>query len=204
MKSFKRFAAQHPYLFMLVIFPFIPYLLIMIQLGVARLSGFATLDLGSFQDSTKVLSVLTYLLILWQFDWLRPAGFRTLGKWRAWLVMGAASIFELALTIYVLNGHFAWRNLTVLADCLPRTDSLCAPACVGGQTFWDAEKRPGIVPAFWPEPPGNGHDRKHPSRSDLSSHFYGHFRDFICRPGFVRPEHLACSHRAFSGGCHRV
>jgi membrane protease YdiL (CAAX protease family) len=116
MRSFKRFATQHPYLFMLVIFPLIPYLLIMIQLGVARLSGFTTLGLGSFQDSTKILSVLLYLLILWQFGWLRPAGFQSVGRWQAWLIMIGASIFELGLTIYVLNGHFAWRNLTVLAD----------------------------------------------------------------------------------------
>ena len=116
MNSFKRFATQHPYLFMLVIFPLIPYLLIMIQLGGARLLGFTTLGLGAFQDSTKILSVITYLLILWRFGWLRPTGLRSLGKWQAWLVMIGASIFELALAIYVLNGAFAWRNLTIFAD----------------------------------------------------------------------------------------
>ena len=116
MKSFKKFAAQRPSLFMLVIFPLIPYLLIMIQLGGARLLGFISLGLGTFQDSTKVLSIIAYLLILWRFGWLRPAGFRSFGKWQVWIIMVGASIFELALTIYVLNGHFSWRNLSVLAD----------------------------------------------------------------------------------------
>jgi membrane protease YdiL (CAAX protease family) len=116
MKSFKKFATQRPYLFMLVIFPLIPYLLFVIQYGIAMVSGFTTLGPGSFQDSTKVLSIITYLLILWQFGWLRPAGFRSLGRWHVWLIMIGVSIFELALTIYVLNGHFAWRNLIVFAD----------------------------------------------------------------------------------------
>jgi membrane protease YdiL (CAAX protease family) len=116
MKKFEEFAARHPYLFMLVIYPFIPYLLISLQMGIARLSGFTALGLGSYQDSAKILAVLIYLFILWRFGWFRSAGFRSLGRWQAWLIMVAASIFELALTIFVINGHFAWRNLMTLAD----------------------------------------------------------------------------------------
>jgi len=116
MKKFEEFATRHPYLFILIIYPLIPYVLILMQMVVARLLGFTALGLGSFQDSTKVLAVLLYLLILWRFGWLRPAGFRSLGRWQAWMMMIAASVFELALTIFVINGHFAWGNLTNLAD----------------------------------------------------------------------------------------
>jgi len=116
MKNFKEFATQHPYLFMLVIFPLIPYSLVLFHFGIARLLGLAALGMGSFQDSTKVLSVLLYLLILWRFGWLRPAGFQSFGRWQVWLIMVAASILELAMTIYAINGHFAWRNLIVMAD----------------------------------------------------------------------------------------
>lgn len=116
MKYFKEFATQHPYLFMLVIFPLIPYSLILLQLRIAKVMGLTALGPGSFQDSTKVLVVLLYLLILWRFGWLRPAGFQSFGRWQVWLIMIAASVFELALTIFVINGHFAWLNLTNLAD----------------------------------------------------------------------------------------
>lgn len=116
MKKFKEFSTRHPYLFISVIFPLLPSILILLQIGIARLLGFTAQGLGSFQDSTKVLAVLFYLLILWWFGWLRPAGFLSLGKWQVWLIMVAASVFELALTLYVINGHFAWRNLTNLAN----------------------------------------------------------------------------------------
>jgi len=116
MKKFKNFAARHPYLFMLVIFPLIPSMLILLQLGVARLFGFTSLGVGSFQDSTKIIATLLYLFILWQFGWLHPAGFQTLGRWQAWLIVLIASVFEVALAIRSINGHFEWRNLIVLDD----------------------------------------------------------------------------------------
>lgn len=116
MKKFKEFSTRHPYLFMVVIFPLIPYILIFLQMGIAKMLGFTALGFRSFQDSTKVIAVLLYLLILWRFGWLRPAGFLSLGKRQAWLIMVAASVIELALTISAINGNFAWRNLTSLAD----------------------------------------------------------------------------------------
>jgi membrane protease YdiL (CAAX protease family) len=116
MKSLKQFAARHPYLFMLVIYPVIPFLLFLLQLAIANLFGNHAAEMGSFQNSTKVLAVLLYVLILWRFGWLRPAGFRSFGTWQAWLIMTAASIFEIALIIRVINGHFEWVNLLTLAD----------------------------------------------------------------------------------------
>ena len=116
MKKFKNFATRHPYLFMLVIFPLIPYILMLLQLGFARLFGFTSLGADSFQDSTKFLSILLYLTILWQFGWLRSAGFQTLGRWQAWLIVLIASVFEVALAIRSINGHFEWLNLIILAS----------------------------------------------------------------------------------------
>lgn len=116
MKKIKNFATRHPYLFMLVIFPLIPCMLMLLQFGIARMFGFTSLGVGSFQDSTKIIATLLYLFILWQFGWLRPAGFQTLGRWQAWLIVLIASVFEVALAIYSINGHFEWRNLIVLDD----------------------------------------------------------------------------------------
>jgi len=116
MNKFMNFATRHPYLFMLAIFPFIPYMLMLLQLGIARLFGFTSPGVGSFQDSTKIIATLLYLFILWQFGWLRPAGFQTLGRWQAWLIVLVASIFEIALAIRSINGHFEWRNLIILAS----------------------------------------------------------------------------------------
>ncbi|MGD8405676.1 MAG: CPBP family intramembrane metalloprotease [Anaerolineales bacterium] len=116
MKTFKKLAIRYPYLFMVVIYPLIPYSLILLQLGIAEVIGLTALGPRSFQDSTKVLAVLIYVFILWRFGWCRPAGFQSFGSWQAWLIMVAASVFELALTIFVINGHFAWSNLTNLAD----------------------------------------------------------------------------------------
>ena len=116
MNKFKNFATRHPYLFVLVIFPLIPSMLMLLQLGIARLFGFVSLGIGSFQDSTKIIATLLYLFILWQFGWLRPAGFQTLGRWQAWLIVLIASVFEVTLAIRSINGHFEWRNLIVLAD----------------------------------------------------------------------------------------
>lgn len=116
MKTFKKFATRYPYLFMLVIYPLIPSILILLQLGIAKVMGLTALGLGSFQDSTKILAVLLYLLILWRFGWLRPAGFQSLGRWQVWLIMVTASVFELTLTIYAINGHFSWLNLSIMAD----------------------------------------------------------------------------------------
>ena len=116
MKGLLRFAKKHPYLFMLMIFPVIPFGLMMIQVGIARLLGFMHTGIDSFQDSTKAIAVLLYLFILWRFDWLRPAGFQTAGKLKAWLVMAGASILELALIISASNGRFEWQDLGVMAD----------------------------------------------------------------------------------------
>lgn len=116
MKKFINFAARYPYLFMLIIFPLVPYVLMLLQLGFARLFGYTLFGAGSFQDSTKIISILLYLLILWQFGWLRPAGFQNLGRWQAWAIVLIASVYELSLVLRANNGHFEWRNLMVLDD----------------------------------------------------------------------------------------
>lgn len=113
MYALRRFSERHPVIFSLVVFPLVPVLLGFLQLGGARLLGLDHIGVAELQDSTKVLSTLAYLLILWRFGWLRPAGLLQPGVWKVWLLALAVTAAELALLIRGLTGSFSLSNLLV-------------------------------------------------------------------------------------------
>lgn len=85
MKKLKRFAANHP-----LGFTFVALILLFVLMGapVAIAVGLLAYDITDVtpQVAGQIVATLGFLLLLWRFGWLAPAGITRLGSRRLWLV----------------------------------------------------------------------------------------------------------------------
>lgn len=84
MKKLKRFAANHP-----LGFTFVALILLFVLMGapVAIAVGLLAYDITDVtpQVAGQIVATLGFLLLLWRFGWLAPAGITRLGSRRLWL-----------------------------------------------------------------------------------------------------------------------
>ncbi|WP_420642935.1 CPBP family intramembrane glutamic endopeptidase [Candidatus Leptofilum sp.] len=103
MKKFKQFANSYPLAF---VFMMIVLLLLLMGGGAAAavgLLGFAMTDVMP-QIIGQLVATLGFLLILWHFDWLKPAGILHLGSRRIWFITLILLIYTGLVLLYAFFG----------------------------------------------------------------------------------------------------
>lgn len=105
MKRIERFATEHPFAFGFVV-TFV-YILLLI---VSALLGALWPGAGNYAQPGgmlgRLISIAILLAALSGLGWLRPAGFTSLGRPSAWLVMLAALAYAIAASAYAFTGNF--------------------------------------------------------------------------------------------------
>lgn len=108
MRRFKVFAEFHPFLFVMI-FVFIPALLIAIAYLWGELFQGSELSQYIGQSVTQLVSTLFFIFILWRFGWLRASGFNSIGKGQTWIIIILPFIYVLAKDIYLMTGDFSFE-----------------------------------------------------------------------------------------------
>ena len=116
MKKLITFATQHPVIFSLIIFPLIPYASVALLLAFGKLTDSPTITISSVQSPGMIISVIIYLLIIWQFGWFKQTGLTSVGKVSGWMIMLAAALYEIVSIIFAITGKFHINYFVNIVD----------------------------------------------------------------------------------------
>lgn len=109
MDRIRRFAAEHPLAFGLVIF-----LVYIIMLFISAILGNLWPGEGTYGQVGgiigRVASILVFLALLFRLDWLRLAGFASPGRWSAWLITLLTLAYSIGVLAYAMTGNFDFRS----------------------------------------------------------------------------------------------
>jgi membrane protease YdiL (CAAX protease family) len=110
MDRFKRFAAERPLSFGLVI-TFVFILLVLIS-AIAVSAQWPGDTFGWYVGSTigRLVAIVILLLTLSLLGWLQSAGFTRLGRWQTWLISLLALAFCIPLSAYAMTGSLAFST----------------------------------------------------------------------------------------------